>query len=391
MTLIATAADLQAFCARQAGAAFIAVDTEFMRDRTYWPILCLVQVAGPEEAAAIDTLAEGMDLEPLIRLFDDPSILKVFHAARQDIEIFFHMTGRIPHPVADTQVIAMVCGFGDAVSYETLAGKLAGARIDKASRFTDWSHRPLSDRQIVYALSDVTHLRAAYEKLARRLEKTGRAEWVAEEMAVLTDPAIYRLDPAHAWKRFKLRSTGRRFLAVLRELAAWREQEAQARDVPRNRILRDEAVTEIAAHAPRDVEELARTRGLGRSIAEGRQGAAILAAVRRGADLPEAECPPAPERREMPARLVPIIDLLRVLLKTKCEAEGVAQRLVADADDLQLIAADDRAPVRAMTGWRHRLFGADALALKQGRLALTAAADQVRIVTLAGDSEIAAE
>ena len=234
-------------------------------------------------------------------------------------------------------------------------------------------------------------LRQAYEKLARRLEKTGRAEWVAEEMAVLTDPAIYRLDPAQAWKRFKLRSTGGRFLAVLRELATWREQEAQSRDVPRNRILRDEAVTEIAAHAPRDAGELARTRGLGRSIAEGRQGAAILAAVRRAADLPEADCPPAPERREMPARLVPIIDLLRVLLKTKCESEGVAQRLVADADDLQMIAADDRAPVRAMAGWRHRLFGADALALKQGRLALTASADQVRIVTLAGDSDIAAE
>src|SRR5689334_7874255 len=261
MTLIAESGALAAFCQRQRTAEFVAIDTEFMRDKTYWPQLCLVQIAGPEEAAAIDTLAPGLDLEPMLALLADPNLLKVFHAARQDIEIFFHMTGGIPAPLVDTQVAAMVCGFGDAVSYENLAAKLAGARIDKSSRFTDWAHRPLTDRQLQYALSDVTHLRPTYEHLKRRLAKTGRADWVAEEMAVLTDPATYRLEPREAWRRIKFRSDKPRMLAVLREVAAWREEEAQRRDLPRNRVLRDETLCEIAAHTPTDVEHLARCRG----------------------------------------------------------------------------------------------------------------------------------
>lgn len=382
MTLITDSAELARFCARQSAASYIAIDTEFMRDRTYWPKLCLVQIAGPEETAAIDTLVPNLDLTPLFELLANPAVVKVFHAARQDIEIFFHLTGRIPTPIVDTQVAAMVCGFGDAVSYENLAAKLAGARIDKSSRFTDWSHRPLTDKQLQYALSDVTHLRPAYEKLQRRMEKTGRAHWVAEEMEVLTDPATYRLDPREAWRRLKTRSENRRFLAVLREVAAWREEEAQQRDLPRNRILKDESVIEIASHAPMTVEELARTRGMQRGFAEGRMGQGILAAVRRGLAVPESEAPQPEPRQELPAGLGPVVDLLRVLLKTKCEMHDVAQKLVASADDLAMIAADDHADVPALTGWRREMFGEDALALKHGRLALTADGKRIRIVPL---------
>ena len=380
MTLIAESGALAAFCQRQHPAEFVAIDTEFMRDKTYWPQLCLVQVAGPEEAAAIDTLAPGIDLDPLLGLLADSKLLKVFHAARQDIEIFYHMTKRIPAPLVDTQVAAMVCGFGDAVSYENLAAKLAGARIDKSSRFTDWAHRPLTDRQLQYALSDVTHLRPTYEHLKRRLAKTGRADWVCEEMAVLTDPATYRLEPREAWRRIKFRTDKPRMLAVLREVAAWREEEAQRRDLPRNRVLRDETLCEIAAHAPSDVEHLARCRGLSRSIAENRQGAQILAAVKRGLELPAGECPEPAPRRDLPSGLGPLVELLRVLLKMRCEENGVAQKLIASADDLELIAADDGAEVPALHGWRREIFGADALALKHGRLALTVVGRRVKVV-----------
>jgi len=384
MTLIAESGALAAFCRRQHPAEFVAIDTEFMRDKTYWPQLCLVQVAGPEEAAAIDTLAPGIDLDPLLGLLADSKLLKVFHAARQDIEIFYHMTKRIPAPLVDTQVAAMVCGFGDAVSYENLAAKLAGARIDKSSRFTDWAHRPLTDRQLQYALSDVTHLRLAYEQLRRRIDKTGRANWVGEEMAVLTDPATYRLEPREAWRRIKFRTDKPRALAVLREVAAWREEEAQRRDLPRSRILKDETLCEIAAHAPTDVEHLARCRGLSRAIAENKQGQAILAAVQRGLDLPAAQCPVPPPRRDLPAGLGPVVELLRVLLKMRCEDHDVAQKLVASADDLELIAADDTADVPALSGWRYDIFGADALALKHGRLALTTVGRRVKVVPLTG-------
>jgi ribonuclease D len=382
MTVLASTADLAAFCQRQAAASYIAVDTEFMRDKTYFPQLCLVQIAGPEEAAAIDTLAPGIDLAPLYELLADAKVLKVFHAARQDIEVFVHLTGRVPAPIVDTQVAAMVCGFGDAVSYESLTAKLAGARIDKSSRFTDWARRPLTDRQLAYALSDVTHLRPTYEKLQRRIAKTGRESWVAEEMAVLTDPATYRQDPREAWRRLKVRSDRPRFLAILREIAAWREEEAQRRDLPRGRVIKDEMLVEIAAHAPATLEELARSRGISRGQVEGRQGGAILAAVARGLATPEAEAPRPPPRIELPSGIAPIIDLLRVLLKTKCEAHEVAQKLVASASDLELIAAGDHADVPAMQGWRRELFGEDALALKQGRIALSVAGKQVRIVQL---------
>jgi ribonuclease D len=382
MNLITDSAALAAFCGRQQGTAYIAVDTEFMRERTYWPILCLVQVAGPEEAVAIDTLAPGLDLQPLLALMADPATLKLFHAARQDLEIFFHLMGTVPQPLFDTQIAAMVCGFGDSVSYETLVRKLAGAALDKASRFTDWSHRPLTERQITYALGDVVHLRTVYERMLQRLAKNGRASWFGEEMAALADAALYRAEPAEAWRRFKLRGRAdSRFLAVLRALAAWRETAAQQRDLPRQRILRDEALVEIASHAPRSVEALARTRGLAKGTAEGRLGREVLDAVAAG--LADPDPPPAIQQKaQNPPGLGPLVELLRVLLKQRCEDFEVAQKLVASTDDLEAIAADDAAPVPALAGWRRDIFGADALALKHGTLALTAGKNRIELVPL---------
>lgn len=370
MSLITDTATLAAFCERLAAAPFITVDTEFQRERTYWPQLCLVQLAGPDEARAVDALAPGIDLAPLFELMADERVLKVFHAARQDVEIFLKLSGRIPAPIFDTQIAAMVCGFGDSVSYEALASSLAKARIDKSMRFTDWTQRPLSKRQLDYALSDVTHLRVVYEKLRRKLEKNGRAQWLEEEVAVLTDPATYRVEPRDAWRRLKPRSTNPRFLAILRELAAWREREAQEKDVPRNRIVRDEALSEVAAHAPTTVAELARMRSVPRGTAEGRFGQAMLEAVARAQALPEEDLPRPPQKVELPRGLGPVVDLLKVLLKMKCDQHHVAQRLVASAADVEAIAADDEADVPALHGWRRQIFGEDALKLKHGRLAL---------------------
>lgn len=388
--LITDRAALEAFCRGLAGAPYVTVDTEFMRDKTYWPQLCLVQLAGPAGAAAVDPLAQGMDLAPLHALMADPAILKVFHAARQDIEIFYNATGKVPAPIFDTQVAAMVCGFGESASYETLAARLAGAHIDKTSRFTDWARRPLTERQLKYAIADVAHLRPVYETLAAQLDRSRRHGWLDEEMAVLTNPATYRLDPADAWKRFKVRSNNRRMLALVRELAAWRETAAQQRNLPRSRIIRDEALLEIAAHAPADTDELARTRGLGKGFAEGRLGGDVLAVVARIATMPEADYPQPAPRRELPQGVGPLVELLRVLLKLRCEENHVATKLVADSEDLELIAADDQAPVRALQGWRAELFGKDALDLKHGRLALTAAGKRIKLVRTAA-AEAAAQ
>jgi ribonuclease D len=380
MTLIANTDELAAFCERQAKAEFVTVDTEFMRDRTYWPILCLVQIGGPDEAVAVDPMAEDIDLAPLFALMENPDVLKVFHAARQDIEIFVNLTGKVPAPIFDTQVAAMVCGFGEAASYETLANKLGGAHIDKSARFTDWSHRPLSERQLKYALADVGPLRTVYEKLAARLKKTNRASWLDEEMASLTDPALYRLDPVMAWKRLKLRSNNRRMLALAHALANWRETTAQKRDLPRSRVLRDESLLEIAAHAPQNADELARTRGLGKGFAESKFGTEILAVIEGVSLMPESDYPKPEPRREAPQGIGPLTDLLRVLLKLRSEENDVAARLIADAEDLELLAADDHADIRALTGWRYEIFGSDALALKHGKLALTAAGKHIKIV-----------
>jgi len=381
MKLITKTDELAAFCRPLAEAEFVAVDTEFMRERTYWPRLCLAQVAGPDDAAAIDSLAEGIDLAPLDELMANSKVLKVFHAARQDIEIFYLRMNEVPQPLFDTQVAAMVCGHGEAASYESLATKLAKARIDKSSRFTDWSRRPLSERQIAYALSDVTHLRVVYEKLRRQLEKSGRLSWIAEEMAVLNDPATYRADPDQAWRRLKPRGASPRLLAVLREVAAWRERTAQRIDIPRQRLLRDEQLLEIASHSPTTTEELAMTRGLGRGFAEGWQGRELIEAIERGRALPEAELPRRdrpPEQLRAPSA---VVDLLRTLLRLKAEQAGVAARLVASADELDRIAAGKR-DVPALRGWRNEIFGADAIALVEGRVALALSGDQAKLISV---------
>lgn len=381
MKLITTTDELAGFCRSLAGAEFITVDTEFMRERTYWPKLCLAQVAGPDDAAAIDALAEGIDLAPLDELMANPGVLKVFHAARQDVEIFYLRMNKVPQPLFDTQVAAMVCGHGEAASYESLASKLAKAKIDKSSRFTDWSRRPLSERQITYALSDVTHLRVVYEKLKRQLDRTGRFSWIAEEMAVLNDPATYRADPEQAWRRLRPRGASPRLLAILREVAAWRERTAQRIDIPRQRLLRDEQLLEIASHAPKTAEELARTRGLGRGFAEGWQGRELLEAIEKGRKLPDSELPArdrAPEQLRAPSA---VVDLLRTLLRVKAEQAGVAARLVASSEEIDRLAAGKR-DVHALDGWRREIFGDDAVDLIEGRLALSLDGDQAKLIAV---------
>ena len=385
MKLITTTDELAAFCKPLADTEFVAVDTEFMREMTYWPKLCLAQVAGPDDAAAIDTLAEGIDLAPLDELMLNPKVLKVFHAARQDLEIFYLRLQKVPGPLFDTQVAAMVCGHGEAASYESLATRLAKAKIDKSSRFTDWSRRPLSERQITYALSDVTHLRVVYEKLKKQLDKTGRFSWIAEEMAVLNDPATYRADPEQAWRRLKPRGASPRVMAILKEVAAWRERTAQRIDIPRQRLLRDEQLLEISAHAPKSIEELAATRGLGRGFAEGWQGRELMEAIERARALPESELPVrdrAPEQIRAPGA---IVDLLRTLLRLKAEQAGVAGRLVASADELDRLAAGKR-DIAALKGWRQDVFGGDAVDLIEGRLALALAGDQPKLIRLPSES-----
>ena len=383
MDVIAETAALAALCRRLSGAPFIAVDTEFMRERTYWPKLCLVQVAGGEDAAIIDPLAGELDLGPFLELLAAPDVTKVFHAARQDIEIFYQLTGAVPAPLFDTQIAAMVCGFGDAAAYETLVAKFARVSLDKASRFTDWAHRPLSERQLRYALDDVVHLTTVYRKLARALHESGRAGWLDEEMAGLSDPAIYAADPVAAWRRIKIRGSKPRVLGVLREVAAWREAEAQARDMPRNHVVRDQALVEIATHPPGDAAALARIRGLPRGFAERARGAALLAAVARGLALPEDALPRREGPKPLPSRLGPLVQLLKVLLKAKAESHGVAQKLLANTEEIERIAAEDKADVPALKGWRRELFGSDALALKRGSHALAAANGGVELVLIA--------
>ena len=369
MHLINDTASLNTFCKSLSGTPFITVDTEFMRETTYWPLLCLIQIAGPNDAKVIDPLAPNIDLTSLIALLDDPKTLKVFHAARQDIEIFYHLMGRIPGPLFDTQVAAMVCGFGDSVGYQNLIAKLTKVQIDKSSRFTDWSLRPLSERQISYALSDVTHLRDAYIILRDRLKTNGRIDWLDEEMEILNSPKTYDPDPYKLYQRFKSRSVKPRYLAILREIVAWRELEAKNRNQPRNRILKDETLQEIAHHAPKTPQDLGRTRGLGRKMTEGPSGLGLLKAIKKGSAIPIADCPKPKPKAEIPRGLGPVIDLLRVLLKLKCDDNGVAQKLLASSNDLELIAAlGEHADVRSMHGWRRKMFGDDALKLCKGEI-----------------------
>ena len=388
MSLITTTAALAEVCKSLSRADYLTVDTEFMREGTFWPRLCLLQIAGPDDAVAVDPLVEDMDLTPVLELLADTSIVKVMHAARQDMEIFFHMTGELPQPLFDTQVAGMVCGLGDQVGYEVLIAKLTGARLDKSSRFTDWAHRPLSESQLNYALGDVTHLRPAYEALRTRVEEAGRLHWIEEEISLLCDPAIYRFEPAEAWRRLKPKRTEPRYIAVLQAVAAWREREAMNRDLPRNRIVRDETLLQIAAHPPTEAKALDRVRGLPRGFSNGRHGAGLLEAVHEGMALSPELVPEAPPKRDLPAGIGPLTDLLKVLLKHKCEEHQVAQRLVANVSDLEQIAADDNADVATLRGWRRQLFGDDALRLKHGQVALAATGTHVRVVRVNGAGEV---
>ncbi len=379
--LITETAALAALCDRLRGEDFVTVDTEFMRERTYWPELCVVQLGGAAEVAVVDALAAGgIDLAPLGALLADPAVTKVFHAARQDIETFLLRFGDVPRPVFDTQVAAMVAGFGDQVGYDALVAGLTGGMIDKAHRFSDWAARPLSPAQIAYAAADVTHLRGVYGRLRERLARDGRLDWVAEEMAELSDPATYRADPATMWERLRPRTANRRQLGLLRAVAAWREREAQRANIPRQRILKDETLLEIAATAPETPEALARARGVSEGFARGRMGAAPLAAIAEARALPEAALPLAQVGRDGPRPSPALVALLKVLLAAKCEAHHVAPKLVASSEDIDRLATEDTPAVRALHGWRREVFGADALALKDGMIALGVEGRRVRLI-----------
>ena len=371
MQLITKTSDLAAACAALAAHPFVAVDTEFLRETTFWPKLCVVQLAGPDTAVVVDALAEGLDMAPFLDLMRNESVMKVFHSGRQDIEIVFNLGGFVPHPVFDTQVAAMVCGFGDSISYDQLVQRICGHQIDKSSRFTDWTRRPLTQKQYDYALSDVTHLRDVYHWLSKRLAEQGRAEWVAEEMEVLTSHETYDLKPENAWERLKLRVKKPIELAILKEIAAWREREARSRDVPRSRVLKDEAIFEIAADQPRGPESLSNLRSLSKGFERSRAGEEILACVRRALAIPKEQLPAVPRGRPTPDGTGAAVDLMKVLLKLVCEKHGVASKVVATVDELEAIACSDEADVPSMKGWRRELFGERALDLKHGRLALS--------------------
>lgn len=385
MKTITTTEALAEFCQRAATRPYVTVDTEFLRERTYYSKLCLLQMAYMDDEGGdgvlVDTLAEGLSLEPVYELFRNTSVVKVFHAARQDLEIFFVDGGVIPEPLFDTQVAAMVCGYGEQVGYETLVRKIAKADLDKSSRFTDWSRRPLTDAQLKYALADVTHLREIYEVLSARLAKSGRARWVTEEMAVLTDPATYRTDPEEAWQRVKTRTNSGRFLAIVKELAKFREAYAQRKDIPRSRVFKDDALVELASTKPTSEAELNRSRLLLREARKGEIADGILAAIKAGIEMP-ADKTPKPDKERDKLQVNPALaDLLRVLLKAKSEEEGVAQKLIATTADLDAIAAGER-DLHALKGWRKEVFGQDALLLCEGKVALATKGNNVITIRL---------
>ena len=385
MITITTTEELAEFCNRASQHEYVTVDTEFLRERTYYSKLCLVQLAVPgdaeQDAVLVDPLVDGLSMEPLYQLFKDENVVKVFHAARQDLEIFFIEGGVIPSPLFDTQVAAMVCGFGEQVGYETLVRKIARQPLDKTSRFTDWSRRPLTDAQKTYALADVTHLRVIYEFLAANLEKSGRKKWVEEEMHVLRSPDTYVVEPAEAWRRIKTRTNSGRFLAIVRELARFRETYAQSRNVPRTRVYKDDALLELASTKPKNLQDLGRSRLLLREARKGEIADGILAAVQTGLDLPSDQFPPQAQRRDNVQVNPALADMLRVLLKAKAENAGVAQKLIATAADLDAIAGGQRDGL-ALTGWRKDVFGDDALRLCDGEIGLAVRGDKVDVIEL---------
>ncbi|MEA2903078.1 MAG: ribonuclease [Alphaproteobacteria bacterium] len=379
MQPITTTTQLAEVCDRLARHPFVTVDTEFLRESTYYPKLCVAQMASTEEAVVVDALASDIDLAPLFALMADEKVVKVFHAARQDIEICWHEAGVIPTPVVDTQVAAMVLGYGDSISYDQLVQRITGDLLDKSHRFTDWTRRPLSEAQLSYAVSDVTHLRDVYLKLAADLDAQGRTEWMREEMKVLTSPDTYRMEPEHAWQRLKTRVRKPKELAILMEVAAWREREAQTRDVPRGRVLKDEVIGDIAIQAPTTTERLGALRSLPKGFERSRWGDAIVAAVKSGLAR-DVKSLPRIERHKSAPNGQAIVELLKVLLRMTAELHGVAAKVIATMEDLDRIAADDAADVPAMHGWRRDLFGEKALALKHGQLAL--AVERNRVVAI---------
>jgi ribonuclease D len=380
MTPITSTADLSAFCERLKDQPFVAVDTEFMRETTYWPKLCLIQAAAPSAEAVIDPLADDIDLMPFLDILRDEKIDKVFHAARQDVEIFNNL-GAMPRPLFDTQIASMAAGFGEQIAYDALVRQMLKIDVDKSSRFTDWARRPLSDAQLTYALGDVTHLAALYPMLHERLEKAGRIGWVMEEMEAMADPALYDVEPENAWKRLKPRRHTAKYLAVFRAVAAWRERTAQTRDQPRGRILKDEAIDELAAQAPVDAEGLNRLRSVPKGFSGSKFGPDLLDAIKTALKDPEGYAPVI-ERNGGPSSPAAgaVVELLKVLLKARAEDAGVASKLIATVADLEKIANDDRADTAALHGWRREAFGEDALKLKRGELALVLDGTRVRVV-----------
>ncbi len=385
MQTITTTEDLRSFCDKAKGQAYVTVDTEFLRERTYYSKLCLIQLALPgrdtDDAVLVDPLVDGLSLDPLMDLFRDETIVKVFHAARQDLEIFFIDHGVIPQPLFDTQVAAMVCGFGEQVGYETLVKRIAKQQLDKSSRFTDWSRRPLTEAQKTYALADVTHLRQIYEFLNKKIEESGRARWVQEEIAILSDPDTYVTRPRDAWKRVKTRSNSARFVAIVQELAAFREEFAQSRNIPRNRVYKDDALVELASTKPSNMGDLGRSRLLLREARKGDIADGILAAVKAGLARPNDSLPLLPREKDKLQVNPALADLLRVLLKAKTESSGVASKLIATTSDLDQIAAGER-DVAALSGWRREVFGEDALRLCNGEVALAAKGKNVAVIEL---------
>ena len=371
MSVITSSHELATFCKTLEHVPFVTVDTEFLREKTYYPKLCLVQLSGPDkDARAIDPLAEGIDLTPLFELLENSNVLKVFHSGRQDLEIFYNLTNQVVTPFFDTQVAAMVCGYGDSIGYENLVRNVTGGQIDKSSQYTDWSVRPLSEKQINYALGDVTHLCDVYLHLKEELDKRGRTEWVMQEEAVLTNPETYSNDPYKAWERVKIRSPKPKNLAVLREVAAWREIQAQKKDIPKTWLMRDDALADMAGQAPQNKKQLAKIRNISKDMAEGRVGEQLLKAIEKGVNSPKEEWPAVQKKKQLSQTAVAIVDILKMLLKIQSAEHEVAPKIIANVADLELIAQDDNADVPALKGWRKEVFGAEALAIKHGRLAI---------------------
>jgi ribonuclease D len=365
---ITTTDDLAAYCTRWATDTYVTVDTEFLRETTYYPKLCLIQVAGEHEAALIDPLSVGIDLAPFFTLMADTNVLKVFHAAKQDFEILMLLAGGLPQPVIDTQIAAMVCGFGDQVGYEAIVRKLAGASIDKSSQFTDWSRRPLTHKQQAYAVSDVTHLRTVYEKLVEQLKENGRETWLNAELGNLTDPTTYKVDPEQSWRRIKARIQNKKQQAVLMSVAAWREREAQTKNVPRGRILKDEAVGEIAIQMPQTPQAVNELRLISRGTGNSATGAGILKAVAEGLSRDPNTVPGAKNRQEeMSSAAQAAAEILKLALKITCEMHALAPKLIASSADIEALAQDDEADIPAMKGWQREIFGQVALDLKHGK------------------------